>query len=343
MNRTPLTILDLAGDPLDIACQIGKKRKKTIEQRVEFWNREIGLLYRGKKDQLKKLEKEFSGYTAKLAPDYLEEIRAMAEGAGIPFPDLFRLNLTELKAFVDKCTTVITKIKTSAGNRILIGHNEDWDPKRNDVFILKAHLPQLSYLIVAYDGYLPGLSCGFNSYGLVHAINYLPAPDPRPGLPRIFITRHLVTAKNVADCLSWIQKSRRAFGQSIHLAQKDRYLGIELTSQKMALRRPSLPTVHTNHYLAPQLKQPPNLSTLASRTRLQTANNILQNKWTQKKSILSVLSDRSHPPHSIWREGNLPDDAGATVVSALLQTGSQTMTLYRRHPSSSKPLQVSLA
>src|SRR5262249_22591752 len=110
--------------------------------------------------------------------------------------------------------------------------------------------PDQSYAVLAYDGYLPGLSAGRNSHGLCHSVNYLRPTDYRVGLPRIFITRHLVTARNFRECLGFIQKSRRAFGQAIHLAQGKNYLGLELTSRKIFQLRPSLPTVHTNHYLA---------------------------------------------------------------------------------------------
>jgi len=141
----------------------------------------------------------------------------------VPFPDLFRLNLTELGTFAEKCTDVIFPFEDGKRRGILLAHNEDWDPCRNDVFILKARLPRIQYVILAYDGFLPGLSAGCNSAGLCHSVNYVKPKDFRVGLPRIFPARHLVTSPRLDDVLVFLKNSHRAFGQAIHLAQGSSY------------------------------------------------------------------------------------------------------------------------
>ena len=353
MKRTPLEIISLKGDFCEIAFQLGKIRKKIIEKRVTFWNQLITKTFRGKMQRLRDLEIAFLREAQKQAPQYLEEIIAMSEGASIPFFDLFRLNLTELVPFADKCTTVITPFYKDGKRKILIAHNEDWDPKRNDVFILQAKTPKVSFTIVAYDGYLPGLSCGVNSHGFVHAINYVPPKDFRLGLPRIFITRHLVTAKSFNDMLDWIKKSKRAFGQSIHMAQKGHYLGIELSATKMALREIGLPTVHTNHYLEKKIFNFAAKPSENSVCRQQTAENILtkitentNNKKLKKQEAIElatkILSDRSGYPYCLWREADTKKETSATLVTALLSTDLDKTRFFRQASEKSKPLTVSL-
>lgn len=343
-------MVELSGDALEVAHQLGRKRSRLIARRVDYWNRLLARVFRGKRDRLRSLERGFLT-AARAAPRYLEEVRALAEGAGIPFADLFRLNLTELQAYADKCTTLILPYESPRGRRFLIAHNEDWAPRRNDVFLLKARLPECAYAVVAYDGYLPGLSSGVNSFGLAHAINYLAPPDRRLGVPRIFITRHLVTARSFEDVVNWATRHRRAFGQGIHLAQGSRYLGLELTSRKVALWRPKLPAVHANHYLDEGLKRsapPPGVSSLA---RYHAAKALLDEEtrrrkaWTRKDAVRvaqKILSDRSGLPFAVWREADSPEETGATVACALIDTEGLTLEAFRKRPVECSPMRLAI-
>lgn len=351
MKRTPLSVLDLEGTPCEIAYQLGKKRASRIEKCVDYWNRFIAEKFKGKREIQRNLESEFLK-AAEAAPLYLDEIRAMAEGAKVPFKDLFRLNLTELDNYTDKCTTLAFPLKTACGQRILLAHNEDWNPERSDVFVLLARLPEMSYIVLAYDGYLPGLSSGVNSYGLCHAINYLGPKDRHIGLPRIFITRHLVTAQNFQDMLNWIQKHQRAFGQSIHMAQGGQYMNLELSARRYVKRRPRLPTLHTNHYLIPQLSKIQQTPSISSQKRFIIGQNLLKEAAHSSKSIWTlkeaqkisqiILSDRSGLPYAIWREADSEEDKGATVASVFLNTETLTFEVYRKQPIEDSPMILSL-
>lgn len=353
MKRTPLKIIELKGSPVEVAFALGKKRAKTIAIRIDYWNSFLARLYQGKRVQLKSMEKEFLRHALDVSTNYVEEIRAMAEGAGIPFTDLFRLNLTELKAFGEKCSTLILPFTTPSGRRIMIAHNEDWTPEQNDVFILKVKMPDVSYAILTYDGYLPGLSSGLNSHGLCHAVNYVLAKDIRPATPRGFITRFLVTAKNSKECLDWIYKTKRAFGQSIHLAEKGTYTSIEITAKKVVLRNPALPTLHTNHYLSPALKTTRAMPSENSLLRQKIGTQLLKEKMAgkdlsqlTKKQITaiarSILSDRSGFPYCLWRDADNPLETSATVATALFATDSGDLDVYRDKPDLCTPLTARL-
>jgi isopenicillin-N N-acyltransferase-like protein len=352
-HRTPLDVVTLAGTATEVAFALGKKRVRRIAPCIDHWNEKLAGLFHGKRAKLKALEKAFLAAATAHAPSYVEEIRAMAEGAGVPFPDLFRLNLTELKRFAEKCSTLIFKTRSASDNAVLIAHNEDWEPAQNDVFVLRARLPDVSYAILTYDGYIPGLSSGFNSHGLYHAVNFVLAKDIRPGVPRSFITRHLVTARSAKDCLAWIRNMPRAFGQSIHLAERGRYVGIELTAKKLVIRNPNLPTIHTNHYLAPSLRRVAAPATENTLTRLKVGRRLLREvvsrrdgkPWSPaqaESAAKTILSDRSGLPYAIWREADRAEDVSATVAAVLLRTDKNTMEVHRGRPAAGKALVVGL-
>lgn len=350
MQRSSLSVIKLSGTPCEVALDLGRLRCHQIEKRVLAWDQMLAKLYRGKKAELKRLEEGFWNAALAQAPHYLEEIRAMAEGAGVAVRDLFRLNCTELNAFAEKCTTLVLPVTTPEGNRVLIAHNEDWNHKRNDVFVLKVKLPQVSYAILTYDGYLPGLSCGYNSWGLYHAVNYLRPKDRRVGLPRIFITRHLVTATGFEDVLDWVHKSRRAFGQSIHLAMGGEYRGLELTAKQIVERKLRLPIAHANHYLEPAFKKIAAPASPSSLKRQEVADTLLaKSKIARpftpvqaKKLAKTILSDRSEHPFCIWRDADDPRDESATVATAIMLTGQNQFEIFRKQPKNSSALREKL-
>lgn len=347
MKRKALDIVALAeSDSIELAWKIGCARSKRIARAVAFWNESVAADFRGRRrGEQRILERRFLAAANAGAPRYLEEVRAMAEGAGIPFADLFRLNITELRSYAEKCTTFALPMETARGRHILLAHNEDWDPKRNDVFVLRAELPEVTFAVIAYDGYLPGLSAGINSHGVCHSINYLPAPDRRVGLPRIFITRRLAETTGIRDMLAWIRRADRAYAQSIHIAQEARYLNIELTARRMALRRPRLPDAHANHFLSAlkRLAPPPSASSgrrLATALRLLEARRAKLSPGSARAWARRLLSDRSGWPLAIWREADHREDRGATLASALVGTDAPEMLAFRRAPERSRPIRI---
>jgi hypothetical protein len=315
-----------------------------VARALEFWEAHLAVLYRGKRDRLHALEKAFFHEAQGHGRAYLQEIRAMAEGADVPFKALFRLNLTELSSYVEKCTDLILPVETARGRSILLAHNEDWDPRRNDVFLLQARLPHVEYATLAYNGYLPGLSAGLNSYGLIHSVNYLAPKDFRVGLPRIFLTRYLLTARGIDDFLQHLRNVPRAFGQAIHLAEGRRYLGLELSARHGVRLSPRLPAVHSNHYLSPKLRARVPAPSPNSQRRLTVARRLLRealpllkrkhfSKSVVKETARRILSDRSGAPYAIWRRAEIPQEISVTVATVLVDTAGLRMEVYRGKPS----------
>lgn len=314
MDRSPLDRVRLSGD---IFFELGRVRARKIQARIESWNRRVAG------SNTEPLERALMKTARRHAPATLDELAAMAEGASVPLDDLFRLNVTELLYFQEKCTTVIMPV----GDAILVGHNEDWDPKRNDVFILEARMPEVSFAVIGYDGFLPGMSSGMNSHGLVHAVNYLPGKAKTTGLPRTFVTRALVTARSIKDAASALKKMPHAVGQSINLAQGDRYRGIEIGEST----RTKVPSVHTNHYLRDE-------GNASSRSRLLRARRLLD----EGAAAVEILSDRATHPYAIWRNADTPEDSAATVATTLFRTDRLEMKVWRDRPATSRGIVVKL-
>ncbi len=357
MRRAPLIVERLRASSLSAALHdLGRRRARRIAKVAGWWEQDLAAAFRGRRAKLRQLESSFLAACRRHAPETVEELAAFAAGARIPFETLFRLNLTELRAWTEKCTTLVfatagrrgKSARAGSGARrqdssrgYLFAHNEDWDPRRNDVFLLKVTLPKVSFAVVAYDGYLPGLSCGLNSHGLIHAINYLPCPDKRIGLPRLFVTRPLVTASSLGTVASWARRVPRAYAQSLHLAQGTEYRNLELSAQRSAIRRPKLPAGHANHVLAPALARrmpPPSPSSAARQTTVDRLLDLTESTEPPLDAARRILSDRSGLPYAVWREADSPHDRAATVVTAAFSTDRLELRAWRRRPDRSHPV-----
>src|SRR5690606_3925645 len=91
MNEVfPFPILDLNGDAFARGVQHGKLARDRIHRTIESLNRVIGTAL--SPEEVATILEECRQHAAKYAPDLLEEVRGIAEGAGIDEADIFKIN-----------------------------------------------------------------------------------------------------------------------------------------------------------------------------------------------------------------------------------------------------------
>ena len=85
-------------------------------------------------ERAKELSTRFVDIIHEYNPDYLEEIRGVAEGSGLDFEDILALNCRSELVFVgnelDKadggCTSIGISSDAGAGGDAFLAHNWDW-------------------------------------------------------------------------------------------------------------------------------------------------------------------------------------------------------------------------
>ena len=184
--------------------------------------------------------------TLEAFPQYIEELKGYAEGAGVAFEQLWALSLEDELLDQEKCTTFIT----NKGR--LIGQNEDWSAEvRDSVCVLKKTIGDLTILELFYFNTLGGNAISINSNGVIQTINTLTQTDKRPaGIPRNVIARWLSESKDPEQDLQKFPQLRRSAGFSHTLINpKGEIWNIEASAEKEIISRVSAPFVHTNNYL----------------------------------------------------------------------------------------------
>ena len=206
-----------------------------IEKQKEDWSAKITK----SKDYLKITEDVF--------PNFIEELRGYAKGAGARFEDLWVLCLENELSNIDKCTTVITN------DGKLIAHNEDWGmPNAKDaVCILKKTIKDSTIFELFYFNTLGGNSISINSNGLIQAVNSLfPTDKQYIGIPGNITARWLSETKDPVNDFDKFLKFKRSSGYNhIFVNSNGAIWSIESSAKRQNMVKVASPYVHTNHYL----------------------------------------------------------------------------------------------
>lgn len=235
-----------AKDNFDLGTQRGELFGKFAQQTL--------LQRKKEKNWAKKVELAKSEFnlTKNYFPQYIEEIEGYAKASRISVPEFWTLSLEDDFDHLDeKCTTIVTN------NGKLLSHNEDWEKGSEDkICLLKKTVKGLTTLEFFYINTLGGASVCINSYGFVMTINTMDSVDRQTGVPRNVIARWLSETQNIEKDFEKLKAIKRSLGYNhIFVNRKGEVWDLESTATKQVLTKPTLPYVHTNHYLVKELEQ----------------------------------------------------------------------------------------
>jgi hypothetical protein len=303
-------------------------------------NREVGLaigeMFRGKIQEVIEDRKHYiRNYQDKLGstfpyikeakkafPQYVEELQGMADGAEVPFVDLFFHNTPEVydrtldwdreqAQTEDHCTIAVSFRERGP----LIGHNEDWAIESLDeLYVLKATIGKTTYLGLNYATFFIGCSATLTSNGLVQCINEL-HQDSRVGVGKYIVARAVLDTQTLDEAELLIRHTKRASGYNHVLVQDDEVRDIETAGPDIDVKKIVLkPFAHTNHFLSKHMEQyelDEATHHKNSYERLAMASKLIRNDMTDD-DMKKLLSNTDNPLYPICRED-------ATIGSVILE------------------------
>ncbi len=230
-------------------------------------------------------------------PQYVAELRGIADGAQVPFAELFLSNNREVAnpdpgvVGSGHCTI----IGIPQGDGYLLGHNEDWDQSSlEELYILDAQISGIRIFGLNYASNVIGASVAINSFGLVEAVNELSHQDSQLGVPKNFIARALLDCQTLEEAEVLMRTVPRASGFNHVLVQGRRLWNIESSAKEYAIEKVEQQKyVHTNHYLT-ELSRIDTQVSPETRLRYQKVKQLLSAINTVE-DLQRCLSDRSEP------------------------------------------------
>ncbi len=331
-----------AQDYFELGQKIGARAKARVHsglKRRKKWMADL------KKFADADRRKRFDPFLAALKrnfPDYLDELKGIAQGAEVDFDLIFTLNLNpELSAMMragreEDCSTVIAK----TGDKILLGHNEDGSEQYLDLmFLLKAKTPAGKiFFALTYPGIIPGNGPGINNQGIIHTCNYIGGKKFQEGIPRYFIDRAMLEADSMDQAISFGSHPARAYSQAHNLVSisEKRAVMLESSVSKVAVKEVNGILPRTNHYILPEMRDEPEFASyqMNSLPRLKALEAELAGispEQINAELILKSLSSHKNSPISPCRHKNKAVP-GATLGTFIFDSAKTEFQFFYQSP-----------
>ena len=267
------------------------------------------------------------------APETLDEVRGVAEGANVRLEEILALNgrgeLRKGDPFErpDGCTSFSLTSEATADGHVYCGQNWDWRVgTKESVVMLRVVQPPKPTIVMQVEAGQIGRH-GANSAGIGLNANGLEAPFGfGPGIPQPYIRRRILDSSTMASALTAVYTSRPALCTNLVLTHRDGFaIDLETTPARHGVIRPKDGMiVHANAFLAhvpPQIEATYRPSSFDSLFRVPRLEQALRKARAgdARAAIVAGLSDHFSHPNGVCTH---PDDRDGgkweTIASAVV-------------------------
>ncbi|QGY40552.1 acyl-CoA--6-aminopenicillanic acid acyl-transferase [Pseudodesulfovibrio cashew] len=306
------------------------------------------------KDALETFCNKNLGFLEKFSPELVEEMRGIADGAGVSFKEILYLNsfleLEDLRApgvgakvLPDSlwgCTTFNVTPEAGEGGRAYIGQTYDMEKYYEKFLCLLRIAPENgpAALVISFAG-IVGL-VGLNTAGVGAVINKVTATDARPGVIYPFIMRKALGSERIGDALGAAIFSPRASGINYQFAGSGVAFCAETSATYYQLLEIDGAIAHTNHFVGRDMRgfETPNwLSHGGSMVRKQVADKFLKSNAgsLNPEKLKELTRDHTNHPRCICAHGfpgEDPKTAFHTVFAVIMDPEAGWMELCKGNP-----------
>jgi len=343
-----LPVLELRGTPHEMGFQFGSACQAQIGRQLQA---NLEIINSQKPLTMDAVVSDARAYVApveEFAPHLLEEVRGIADGAGISFEEAFSLQVFAEIAFsqtsdaCQRCTGFAISAMASSDGNSFLGQNVDSLPSLESLVCVVRRIPTDGprSLMVSYAGLIAYI--GINSEGLGMTINQLVSPGHRIGVPILFLMRRFFECGSIAEWLAVLERTEIASSLNYIVADRDAIADVETTTLSHAvLRGDGGFLIHSNHYLHPEFLSEerllPELPDSVDRyKRLGALLNAVERPYTVQ-ALHQLLRDHDNYPESICRHLR-PGDGGdlgramKTCFSAIHEPAQGRMHVAHGNP-----------
>jgi len=347
IHNAPPPLVEVYGTHREMGCQIGEACRVQVQHSIDNAHLLIEQSYSTLEltwDGAKIQSRKYLPFAEERYPQYIDEMRGVADGANVTFDDVMVLNAMEAVTMdalhLTRCTSLAVNEERTADGHVLAAHNEDWIPEdENDVYVISAKpKDEPPFLAMTYGGLLPNV--GFNAYGIAQLIDSVYPNDSRIGIPRLVVARAVLAARRLSGAIGRTLLPHRAAGYNhLLIHESGEIYSVEASSRKFEiLHGTDGYMVHTNHYLSQTMKEiesePEEL--ISSRVRYFRANRLVrQNSTHNIKSLQAIQKDHVNLPNSICNhniEGIDPLDRENTISALVIDLTSREMHIAWGNP-----------
>jgi len=280
-------------------------------------------------------------------PRYVEELEGIAEGAGVPFDEVFLSMCEELwepSVWSKGCTDMAARGRATLDGSTLLAHTNDLHAEdESSLVILKVQAGDEPEFIAVSAGGV-GISAGFNAAKISLTGNQLDSNDVRPGVPRLLVARAILGARHLGEAMSHCLLRERASSYNNIIADGSGEVysmeGSATDCEALYIERDIL--AHANHYVSPHMRRfELDRSAIAgSIIRHNRASHLLEENFGKLTPDLfkKLLADHAGYPMSICSH----QARSMTVFSIIIQLESLHAWIGRGLPCQTEYVEYQL-
>jgi isopenicillin-N N-acyltransferase-like protein len=288
-------------------------------------------------------------------PHFVEELEGVAQGAGVPFEELFLETCEELweatawRSRMKGCTDFAARGHATVDGATLLAHTNDLSPQaERDLVILRIQTGDEPQLLAVSPGGL-GFSAGFNAAGISVTGNELSCNDIRPGVPRMLIVRAILAARRLGEAMDACLLPQRAsnYNNVIGDAHGEIFCmeGSATDCEPIYIVGDIL--AHANHYVSPPMRrfEAKRQDVSGSIVRHHRAMRLLRENYGQLTPELfqKLLADHANYPASICKHaGESMAGESVTVFSMIVNLNELRAWIGRGRPCQTTYYEYSL-
>lgn len=309
-----LKIVDVSGSHFEMGVQYGEACPE-ISDMVEMTYQ----LFGGRNETKAILNKYiplYLSYMEKYAPEIVEEMRGMAEGANVNFQDIIFLNITyeiSVPSVMGGCTAFAASGEATANGELITGQNLDHIEHWTDYMVLLKMKPADGPGIMAVTAAGCLSLIGINSAGISVNINLLrnnESLEPAGGVPTHIILRKVFMSENLGEAIYTIASAEGRSPKNYLIASKQEGIfDLETTTNDVDVQFPERGILtHTNHFKADRFKSTDLAPLLVPDAYIRSQK--LSNLMEGQRGNISVdvmkqfLQDHSNYPNAVCRHQN---------------------------------------
>jgi isopenicillin-N N-acyltransferase-like protein len=343
----PPPLIRVKGSHREIGRQMGEAMASQIRHSIENARTLIDSTYNVLEldwDGARIQARKYIPFAEEYYPQYIDEMKGIAEGAGITFDDIAVINALEAVTMdalhLTRCTSFAVNDERTADGHVLVAHNEDWLPEDEpDVCVIHAEPDdEPPFIAMTYGGLLPNI--GFNAHGICQCCDSVYPSDSRIGIPRIVASRAVLAASSPDEALRDMLVSHRAAGYNHLLVHESGEIySVEVSARRFAILYGHEGYIaHTNHYLDPTMqaieREPEDL--IGTRVRyFRTLRLLRKTEQHTVKTLQAILRDHVNFPSSVCNhtdEVDDPLDREKTINSLVMDLTSRVMHIAWGNP-----------
>jgi isopenicillin-N N-acyltransferase-like protein len=335
--------------------QYGRQAAARVRLSVQAYRQAFAHFAGWDWDTVRREAARFEAPVGKFRPAYLEEMRGIADGAGLDLTDVLAINVRTEVMYSAKarqaprtpsplpaeCSALARVPAPGTKDPVIIGQNWDWLLHAARTLVVLEARPDdgPDFVTVVEAGLLA--KAGMNAAGLGLVTNALvtDADVGEPGLPYHVLLRAVLDCATVTEAVRVLQAAPRSSSANYLVAHASgAALDIEAAPGDFTRLYPLYPRdgllLHTNHFLAERI-DPVDLSLWAMPTSAVRLQRLRAAQATTLDGFRALLADHADYPNSVCAHPNPADhpaEQGATIASVLMDLNARRLWLAAGHP-----------